>query len=207
MKYDLTGKKFGRLTVIKKCDSKGRKVMWECVCDCGKLTSTTTSHLTSGHTQSCGCLQREKTGNASRKHGATGTDLYNVWRGMRQRCYDKLATGYYKYGARGITICEEWLTFENFRKDMEEGYKKGLSIDRIDNSFMYCKDNCKWSTPTEQCNNRRSSKIITYQGVTDTLANLARTFNVPYAKVQRRLVDGWSVEDAFNKPTQTNQFG
>jgi len=152
MGYDLVGKKFNRLTVIKKDGHIGKKLVWECLCDCGNITRVATSEIISGHTKSCGCWNHEVCVNKFLTHGKRDHPLYNTWGKMRQRCNNPNNSDYPKYGGRGITICDEWEDFQIFLTDMEHGYKKGLSLDRIDNDKGYSKENCKWSTPKEQCN-------------------------------------------------------
>lgn len=164
-RIDLTGQRFGRLTVIERdgTDKNGRNVMWLCVCDCGGTTRTTTTHLRNGHAQSCGCLFREKLIEGGEKtrfattHGKSRTRLYRILTGMKSRCYNPQSHKYPLYGARGITVCDEWKnSFQAFYEwAIANGYSDDLSIDRIDNDRGYSPNNCRWSTVTEQNRNRR----------------------------------------------------
>ena len=123
---------------------------------------------------------------------------------MIRRCHDPRRKDYHKYGARGITVCDEWLGengFQNFRKwSFENGYSEKMSIDRIDNEKGYSPDNCRWTTMTVQQNNRTNNRMITVNGITDTMANWSRKSGIPYSTMQERLKRGWSEEEAVTIP-------
>ncbi len=137
------------------------------------------------------------------KHGYSKRNkrhnLYYVWAGMKQRCINKNHPRYKDYGGRGINICKQWNEFENFLKDMGESYKKGLTLDRINNNGDYCKSNCKWSTPLEQNNNSRKNKYFTYNGLTKTLYQWAKYLNVNRSTLaQRYYVYKWPIEKVLS---------
>ena len=161
-KIDLTGTRFGRLTVLSENgkDAWGNYI-WLCRCDCGNEVSVVSHSLRRGLTQSCGCYQKEVQQSTNRTHGKTNTRLYAVWASMKERCLCRDNHAYPYYGGRGITICNEWKDFELFYKwAMESGYdataKRGkCTIDRIDNDRGYEPSNCRWVTMKEQSTNRR----------------------------------------------------
>ena len=155
-KIDLTGQRFGRLLVIKEAGrAKNGHVLWRCKCSCGNDVTVQGDNLRLGRTTSCGCFCRER----STKHGMWGTRLYRLWNDMLTRA------GIYKgadwetkrnYQDRGITVCAEWFSFENFRDwALASGFKGGLEIDRVDNDKGYCQENCRWVSRKENVNNRR----------------------------------------------------
>ena len=149
-KMDLTGQRFGLLTVISEAPKGKGGIRWHCLCDCGKQTITSTAHLRSGHSKSCGCLGLKHATEAKITHGQTKSSLYLVYRSMRSRCENKNTKGYRWYGAKGVKVCDEWKSFSSFQKWAEEsGYKKGLTIDRIDPESDYCPENCEWVTRSE----------------------------------------------------------
>lgn len=132
------------------------------------------------------------------RHGLAKTPIYNVWASIKERCDTPSTTSYKNYGARGITYDPKWKTFEGFMEDMSEGYKKGLSIERIDNNANYSKENCKWSNWQDQCNNRRSNRWFTIGGRTQTLAQWTRESEVKPSLVrQRYYVLKWPIERAL----------
>lgn len=165
---NLTGRKFGRLTVIRKDDS--RKYYWTCICSCDKNAeiSVSSKNLKSGHTKSCGCLQIEIASNVNTKHGMCKTSEYKAWAKMLSRCNNPKDKSYYNYGGRGIKVCDEWNdSFDKFYEDMGNKPSKNHQIDRINNDIGYSKENCRWSTSHHNSMNRRGLgyKTSKYKGV------------------------------------------
>lgn len=203
---NIIGQRFGRLVVIAKTkmDSITR---WRCRCDCGKETIVQKASITSGRTQSCGCLQREMASKASKKHGMSHTGIYKIWNAMRQRCENPNVKGFRHYGATGITACKGWLTFDNFFADL--GHRpRGKSLDRIDNSLGYfcghCSecvsyaqlDNCRWATRREQANNTHRNRFVTFNGQIHSIAEWARRLGIAPNTLHTRLTT-WSLESAM----------
>lgn len=194
---DLTGKKFGRLTVIEadKYEPSSHSTRWRCRCDCGKEKHILASCLKAGTVTSCGCYSSEQKSKRSKTHGYGGKDrLYRIWSGMKSRCYSLSDRNYRRYGARGIEVCQEWQSdFMAFRTwAVANGYRDGLSIDRIDNDGMYSPDNCRWADRKLQNNNRRTNVYITYKGETHTASQWAGITGIKESTLVMRKRNGWS---------------
>jgi hypothetical protein len=200
---DLTGKKFKRLLVMKMVERTSKVTYWECLCECGNITILPMGALRSGHTSSCGCLRYDANKGkipSNKRHGISKTPIYYAWANMLKRCTDPKNDQYYNYGARGIKPCEKWMTCEGFLEDMQESYSKGLTLDRLDNDKGYSKENCKWSTLTEQANNKRNNTIVEFRGETERLIYFLEKYNIKRHQYYSRIKIGWSVEDALTKP-------
>lgn len=199
---DLTGMRFGKLLVLKENGRKNSRVMWLCKCDCGTVKSIPSGNLTNGNSKSCGCGQRHYgTDNNSFKHGGAKTNLYNVWKTMRQRCMNPNCHDYNWYGGKGVDICPEWNDYNNFREwAISSGYKNGLTLDRIDGLKNYEPDNCRWITIQEQQQNKRNVRRFEYKGETHTLTELANIYNVPKPLLRNRIDLGWDIAEAIETP-------
>lgn len=148
---DLTGQVFGRLTVLQRADTGRLKPDWLVRCECGVVKPVNGSDLKAGKIVSCGCLQREKIGNLRRSHSLSKSSEYNIWTLMKRRCLDENSLRYYRYGGRGIKVCDRWLeAFENFYADMGPRPHSKLSLDRINNDGNYEPGNCRWTDSMTQ---------------------------------------------------------
>lgn len=199
-KVDLTGQRFGRLTVLCKDDSDKQGRMWLCQCDCGNKKSVRVDHLKNGATTSCGCYSREVASKRNKTHGMTKTPEYSVYKHMIARCERPSDKRFYCYGARGIKVCERWRGengFQNFIADVGRRPVRGYSIDRINNDGNYEPSNCKWSTRIEQANNKSKNIYITYKGETKTLKEWSRELGLNYKNLWERMSYGWSFEKSI----------
>lgn len=200
MKHEI-GNRYGRLTVVGLGERTDRQ-RWICQCDCGGSTVAEGFALRSGHTTSCGCYAREQA-SAKAKHGwardnAPHHRLYHIWQSMRNRCQNSNFEDYHNYGGRGIRVDPLWDSFERFRQDMEPTWKKGLSLDRIDNNGPYAPGNCRWATRKEQMSNTRRNKRVTFQGETLTIKQWSEKLGVRNNMLDYRLKAGWPLEMALN---------
>lgn len=188
---DLTNKRFGRLHVVKRAENdKHKNTQWLCKCDCGNEVIILASSLNLGRTVSCGCFATESTSKRFKKHGQSGikkSRLYSIWAGMKARCKssDNRIARYYK--DRGISVCNDWLVFENFANDMQASYdrhvkvygEKNTSIDRIDSNEGYSKDNCRWATSKTQSKNQRPKFILSsYESISEFLKEVSLIKNI-----------------------------
>jgi hypothetical protein len=153
---ELSGQRFGKLSVLERSVTAKGKKAWRCICDCGNERLLDGHGLLSGHSLSCGC--RKKRG-LHRTHEHTGTRTYNAWMDLRRRCLNPNRTDFKYYGGRGITVCERWSDFTNFLADMGE-CPDGLTIDRIDVDGNYEPANCRWASRLQQTQNRRRSARV-----------------------------------------------
>lgn len=191
------GERYGRLVVIAN-GGKGadRRYLAVCKCDCGNTCTVMEKHLRSGNTQSCGCLKRDRGIKANTTHGHSKTHLYRIWASMKDRCKREDCTGFENYGGRGITVCQEWETFEPFHEwALSHGYSSGLTIDRIDVNGNYCPENCRWATMKEQGNNKRDTVKITFNGTTHSLKEWSEILGVNYYTMHKRYKAGKPVEE------------
>ena len=186
---DLTGQKFGRLTVIERTENKGKQTMWKCLCDCGNYTIINGYSLRNGISKSCGCLSGELAKQRKQTHNHHGERMYNIWKNMKQRCFNTNNKNYNSYGGRGITVCVEWKNdFQAFYDwSMLNGYTDELTIDRIDNDGNYKPSNCRWTNAKIQSNNRRNNHLITYDGKAQTIAQWADELNMSYSALYSKL--------------------
>lgn len=200
---DLLNQRFGRLTVVDRLGAKNGKIWWRCLCDCGGATSAPTSYLRSGNTHSCGCRQKEaaaETCVSRTTHGQSHQRLYNIWRSMRARCENPKSISFPNYGARGIRVCDAWRAhFEAFAAwARANGYADHLQIDRINGDGNYEPDNCRWADVRSQAENRRSTRLITFNGRSRTACAWARITGIPSSTIKYRLRSGWPVDAALS---------
>lgn len=195
IRQDLTGKQFGRWTVIAVGIPINGRFSWLCRCECGATKSIRDDILKCGHSQSCGCIQRT--------HGKTRTPEYRIWQHMLGRCYRTTDQNYALYGGRGISVCKRWRhSFDAFLKDMGTRPSRLHTIDRINNDGSYEPSNCRWATQQEQMNNVSYNRRIAYHGQNLTLAEWSRCTGLAPQTISRRINRGWSVEKSLEIPSR-----
>lgn len=199
-KQDLTGLVYGQLTVLQELPSNGKYTRWLCRCDCGKEKSIISVALRQGTTVSCGCYGRKNSSQRNSTHGMSKSPEYYIWDSMKQRCCNAKSKGFKAYGGKGISLCDEWLSFDNFFADMGNRPDDKSQIDRIDNNKGYSKENCRWVSMTENCRNKGNNRLITYNNVTKCMSAWAEETGLKRVTIQHRLNAGWSDADAITKP-------
>lgn len=197
---NLAGKRYGKLVAVEPIrKTKSRSTVWKCICDCGGVSETWGSSLTSGRTLSCGCLLVENSAMANTKHGLSRHISADSFYHMHDRCYNSSNKSYSNYGGRGIKVEPAWFSLETFIADM--GIKPpNKSLERLDNNKDYGPSNCEWASIKDQNRNRRSTKEVIYRGETYKFIDLVEIKKVNYRTTLARLNLGWSVEQAFDKP-------
>ena len=190
---ELSGQRFGKLVAIRVVGkTKHKNLLWECVCDCGNKRTFPSGKLVSGRAVDCGCETHKRRSNAASKHGifrdGNRPRTLTIWNGMKARCYNPNSPSYKSYGARGIKICDEWLTFENFHNwAIHNGYSDNLQIDRIDNDKGYFPENCRWVTPHENKMHQRKMRNIEVLGTTHNISRWCREAGISKATAYRYL--------------------
>lgn len=203
---NLTDQQYGRLIVINRTGKdKWGSILWLCQCECGKTTSITSSSLTSGKTNSCGCLRKELLASKFTTHGHTRgrkySRIYRIWASINQRCNNPNDKDFHHYGGRGITVCQRWRTFTNFLTDMGKP-PANYQIDRINNDGPYCLDNCHWTTRGEQARNKRTNRLLTLNEKTQCITDWCQELGIHRSTLSYRLKNKWSIKDALTKPVR-----
>lgn len=198
MFIDITGEKFGKLTItgINIERSLSKRKYWNCICECGGTTVAESTHIRRGKIRSCGCLRKVC---HTATHRMSKTREFSTWQKINGRCHRVTDPKFSSYGGRGIYVCERWRSsFMNFYEDMGPKPSPEHSVDRIDNDGPYSPENCRWATIIEQANNKRTNIRVEWEGETVTLTNLCRKLNIKPAPVRSRLKDAWSIQDAVS---------
>lgn len=203
----LIGSRFGRWEVVgigspARFKSKKNVPTCFCRCDCGTERTVLLSTLRSGRSQSCGCLNRDISRDKNSRHGGSCSDEYRIWQSMRQRVLNHKNRRHDAYSGRGITICERWNDFSLFLSDMGKRPSDQHSIDRINNDDGYHPENCRWALPKEQMRNRSVTRYVVIDGEKVPLADLAEKHGIPANTLRARILKGWDIEVALNKPVR-----
>ncbi len=202
---DLSGRKFGRLTVLKKTgkDRHG-KPLWLCECECGNNTVVNSNALKRKNTKSCGCIKLERISGLRRTHGLSRTPEYVSWAAMKSRCYYKASKHYGDYGGRGISVCNRWrLSFEAFLSDMGPRPFPEATVERKNVNGQYSPSNCIWATKKTQARNKRTSHLLTINGETRCIGEWAELRGIDQRRILARLRLGWEPEEAVDPTKRT----
>lgn len=209
-RIDLTNQRFGKLVAEEWVPKyKGSEGRWKCRCDCGNISYVPTYHLRCGNTKSCGCGRidsaRKKKPELRSYQGAYTEShrprLYWTWLNMIRRCENPKAPDYHRYGAIGISVCEEWHDLPAFLNwAYSNGWQEGLTLDRIDNDGEYCPANCRWADRYTQGNNKRTNVFLELNGERHTVTEWSRIINLSPNVLYGRMKSGWPVEDILTKP-------
>ena len=202
------GDRYGRLVIHRELEKnlpisgRCRERMFECICDCGKVTIVQLNNLRKGSVKSCGCYRSEVLKTGSITHGQFGTRLYACWRDMLCRCRNPHYKAFHDYGGRGIKVCAGWLQFQAFHDwAMTNGYRDDLTIDRKDVDGNYEPGNCRWITRKDQGLNKRNTSYVTFNGQERPLKEWCRIMGLEYSVVYYRIHRyGWSVDKALTTP-------
>lgn len=204
---DLTGKRFGRLLVLRREGRRGKRITWLCECDCGALHVAAGANLRSGGATSCRSCAFQRMGKIRSTHGMSKSREHHCWSMMKQRCCNPKCKSFPSYGGRGITVCSRWLeSFEAFFADMGEA-PPGASLDRIDNDGNYEPQNCRWTDEVTQGRNRRTNRYLTARGETMTVTEWSARTGLSVSGIIGRLDAGRSVEDALFSPPHKGKRG
>lgn len=189
---DITGRSFGLWTVLRRVENVGAQPYWLCRCACGTEKACAGGDLRGGKTLSCGCYRAASQSERATVHGYTRHPLYQRWRAMLTRCEDPDHASFERYGARGISVCERWRSFDVFLEDMGASFKPGMSIERRDNSGNYEPGNCEWATAKQQALNRSSNvRVETSRGLL-TLSEIADIAGLSTRVIHGRFCRGWT---------------
>lgn len=190
------GDNYGFLTAIQLHHKIKWKPFWLFKCICGNTHIALAYAVSSGNTKSCGCL--------AKPHGEARlnneTKEHRIWRYMRHRCHCATSSDYKNYGGRGITLCKEWDNYKTFLKDMGR-CPKNCTIDRVDNEKGYFKENCRWATHKEQCNNYRYNVMISYKGKMQSVKMWSEEYHISYAMLLARVHAGWDFKKSLLTPS------
>lgn len=213
---DITNEKYGMLKVIERQGkTNDGQALWKCKCDCGNYYVARGYALRIGKVKSCGCVRYKWIGEKKATHKMTNSKIYRTYSSMKNRCYNANEPSYARYGGRGITICPEWLGKNGFVNFMQWSYANGFdenatktqcSLDRIDNNKGYSPNNCRWANSEIQANNRRSNRLIEFNGEIHTVAEWARILDISADNISRRIdYLGWDINKALTQKVNKNR--
>lgn len=188
----------GMWTLLQHAYGRKREEYWLCECKCGTRREVRLDNLLRGLSKSCGCNRGQK------ENGSiSNRPEYIVWMGMRQRCNNPNAPNFHHYGGRGIRVCSRWQgSFATFLEDMGPRPSPTHKLERRDVNGPYEPENCSWGTQRDQCNNKRNSHFIAFQGRRLTVTQWGAEIGIPADNILHRIRAGWSIEDSLTKPVR-----
>lgn len=196
---DLSGRHYGKWTVLKFEGVIKKTYYWSCQCECGNVKKVASANLLTGKSLSCGCLAKKLASERGKTHGLSKTRTYRLWSGIKTRCTNPNEQAWKHYGGRGVKLCGRWEKFENFLEDMGEVPSKLHSIERIDVNGDYCKENCCWIELKFQARNRTKNTIITHNGMTMCAVEMCEKLKLPYKLIIERMSRGLTFQQAIQK--------
>jgi hypothetical protein len=204
---NLTGRTFERLTIVGYAGSAS----WVCKCDCGTTKIVKSRPMVAGLSRSCGCLRSEQLIERNYSHGQSkrseNTQEYQSWQAMKARCYGVNSRAYKRYGERGIEVCDRWRdNFSLFYLDMGAKPTSKHTLERIDNDGNYEPGNVRWATYTEQANNRRSNRLLEFDGRIQNVEMWAKELELNSANIRNRLHNNWCVRCTLTIPYEQNVY-
>ena len=201
---DLTGQKFGYLTVKRRVPGPAGRPRWECRCECGTLVQKQADDLRKAvTTSSCGCHKHDAVKQANTTHGMTQHPVWQAWASMRARCSNHRHQFWHRYGGRGIKVCKRWEVFENFWLDMGGTWRKGLSLGRINNQRGYSPANCRWETQQQQLSNTCVTRLVSTPKGKMPMSEAARLFGIKLTTLKYRLDKGWKGDKLWSTTSRT----
>jgi hypothetical protein len=206
------GQKYNRLTVVEPLEAKNYYKYWLFKCDCGNYHKASESNVEHGLIKSCGCLKKESLLKNMTTHGMCGTKFYNTYNGMMMRCYTEDNCSYKNYGARGIGVCNRWHKFEEFKKDMLDGYsrhvaiygEKGTVLGRKNMNGNFTKRNCFWTTMKGQNRKRRDAVYTQYKGKKYNTAAFCEKFGINRSRFETNIRNGWTLDEIIARSHRKN---
>lgn len=203
---NLTGQRFGRLLVEEFAGGDGKKSWWSARCDCGTTKLFVGAELRKGKTLSCGCYAREMAAKRATKHGMSRHQAYAVWSNMLDRCELPSHFAYARYGGRGITVCSRWKSFEAFWQDMGEGWREGLTLERLNNNLGYSPENCAWRDRKAQSRNKRNNTYINTPKGRMMICEAAELSGLNVTTLCYRAGAGWPARFMFLPPDTSRKI-
>lgn len=198
---DMTGQRFGKLVCLSLSHVYDGHAYWVTQCDCGVVSIKNGGDVRRGYVKSCGCIRKARV----TTHGQSKTNIYKIWTGLFTRCYNPNCKSYFRYGGAGITVCQRWHIFENFRDDMGPRPSLGHSVERRDGTKGYSPENCYWGTDSDQARNKRTTIYLIVDGVKRPLMEWVDITGLPRTALVQRYKAGWPHKQIVSQPLRSDK--